>query len=475
MNLLAPITFYALVASFFNRRIALASAAGFLFFTGSPFFPSWASATYSPALFPVIFVQSLFYISLIAYRKALYTRQRKWHVAAGILLGLTFLGHTAPAVILGGIVVLFTLKQLYSLRKQRAPSAEILRVIADLVSLLGAALVISAPYLYSIVGRYHLRILNPLPNNWRWGPLDGANVVGLIAAQLVWPPTYVALIGFVRFLSSKWLYGSNLDFVRPNKGLTPPAHSETSLDAAPQLERPSGSTEKELLSLWLMVCLLLLIYSYLQPSLEALGIRAVNITPSYHFFFYLESFKSILFGLGLMAVVEFLLKRRWKLRDETTTLLALIGISLVIAYPIYLRRDFFRARDESLAAAERTDEIKAFTWIQQNTLPTDVFLATDTLGLFVVGQSGRKVVSIPPYFSNPYVNWEAREEDRQTLFALLKAGDANGFIDLATRYHVQYVIVDGTEGIANLEMRNFLRRVFSSGGVIIYQLASGEP
>jgi hypothetical protein len=202
INLLAPISFYVLVASFVNRRVALASTAAFLFLTTPFLYPSWASATYSPTLFPVIFVQTLFYLSLIVYRQAVRSGQCKWYGAAGILLGLTFLGHTAPALILGGIIVLYSLSQWFNMRKHHATRREMIQLVANLFLLLIVAIMVSLPFLYTIVGRYHLHILNPLPNNWRWGQLDGINVIGLIVTQFIWPVSYLAIIGLKRFLSS---------------------------------------------------------------------------------------------------------------------------------------------------------------------------------------------------------------------------------------------------------------------------------
>ena len=212
LNLLAPICFYALLASFFNRRVALASTAAFLFLTTPFLYPSWASATYSPNLFPVIFVQSLFYISLMVYRQAIRTGKRRWYVASGILLGLTFLGHTAPAVILGSIIVLFTLKQLFNQRQANAPRVDMLRIVINVVILLVTAIIVSTPFLYTFLGRYHLHVINPLPNNWRWGQLDGVGIVGLVATQLIWPVTYIAMLGLKQFLSTDLLYVNNKMF-----------------------------------------------------------------------------------------------------------------------------------------------------------------------------------------------------------------------------------------------------------------------
>ncbi len=187
IDLLPAVCFYILVARFVNPYVALASMACFLFFTSPPQHPTWASATYSPMLLPVIFVQAGFYLTLVVYRKAFCAHQRRYYAATGILLGLTFLGHTAPALILGGIIALFTLINVYENRKKGGLITTAFRAMRDFGILIVAALVVSAPYLYTIVGRYHLRILNPWPSNWVWPDLSVENLGRFIESQFAWP------------------------------------------------------------------------------------------------------------------------------------------------------------------------------------------------------------------------------------------------------------------------------------------------
>jgi 4-amino-4-deoxy-L-arabinose transferase-like glycosyltransferase len=83
IDLLPAICFYILVASLFNRYVALASTACFLFFTSAPSHPTWASATYTPMLLPVVFAQAPFYLTLFAYRKAILANQRRYYAGGG--------------------------------------------------------------------------------------------------------------------------------------------------------------------------------------------------------------------------------------------------------------------------------------------------------------------------------------------------------------------------------------------------------
>jgi hypothetical protein len=439
IDLLPAICFYILVTRFFNRYVALASTACFLFFTSAPSHPTWASATYSPMLLPVIFVQTGFYLTLFVYWKAICTRKRRYYAATGALLGITFLGHTAPALILGGIITLFTLTIVYQDRKQVGLAPAAIQAVTEFGILIVMALVVSAPYLYTILGRYRLRIVNPWPSNWVWAEMGVENLSSFIEAQFAWPIFFVVLFGLAYFIFSK----------------------------------VAGSVEKRLLLFWLITSLVFLAYSYFQQILGRNGVEISAITPGFHFLVYVEAFKAVMFGIGLLLMVR---AAQWVFRSlrriphlEPVALVSLTFVCLWLTAPDYVRRDYFGARDASLGFATLTDQIQAYQWIRQHTQPRDVFLSHENLALFAVGQAGRKVIAVSQFFSNPYVDWGTRNWDNEAMFDYLYAGDWQGFVQLATRYNVRYVIVDSTEERGTLDGLVFLVRMFNSGTVTIYR------
>jgi hypothetical protein len=104
LNLLAPLCFYLMVAYLFkDRLIALTSTLAFLFVT-CQYPASRACATYSPWLFTANFTQAGFFLTLALYERGLRDGRRRGFLLVGLMLGLTFLGHTAPALILGSWV-----------------------------------------------------------------------------------------------------------------------------------------------------------------------------------------------------------------------------------------------------------------------------------------------------------------------------------------------------------------------------------
>jgi hypothetical protein len=70
-------------------------------------------------------------------------------------------------------------------------------------------------------------------------------------------------------------------------------------------------------------------------------------------------------------------------------------------------------------------------------------LVRDDLGLAVIGTSGRRIVAVDRFFSNPFVNWELRSRDRDRMQQLLDQGDWREFAMLAARYRLRYVANEG--------------------------------
>ena len=91
-NLGGPIAFYAYAAVLFDPIIAFAALALCLFVEP---FPAREAGTYAPALITSSFAQGFFYLALLAWAH-LRRNARVWSaVAAGFVLGVSFLAHTA--------------------------------------------------------------------------------------------------------------------------------------------------------------------------------------------------------------------------------------------------------------------------------------------------------------------------------------------------------------------------------------------
>jgi hypothetical protein len=165
LNLLGPMLFYALGVRLVGRRAALGGLAIYLFFlVGSE--QSWLTATYSPWLFAGNFSQGLFFgtalVELWAADHPTFPRV----VLAGACIGLTFLAHTAPALILAVAAV--------ALFWRRWPALAVAGA---------AALLVASPFLASIAWHYRLHVLNPEPIRYIYDPISPRRIPGMVAGH----------------------------------------------------------------------------------------------------------------------------------------------------------------------------------------------------------------------------------------------------------------------------------------------------
>jgi hypothetical protein len=155
--MLGPILLAALVARCFGSLAGLVALTAFLY--RIPRGPTGATPFYSTLLYSGNFAQALFYLTLLAY-VGLAEKHRLRYVLTGLLLGLTFLGHAAPFLVL---LVLFLVE--FARAATRDPRTA-LKVYA---LLFGTAALAAMPLLVSSSGATS-EILNP---RRRSGPLVG--------------------------------------------------------------------------------------------------------------------------------------------------------------------------------------------------------------------------------------------------------------------------------------------------------------
>lgn len=445
LNIFSPIMFYVMVAYFFNRHVALASSAGYLFIISEENQAAY-SVTYTAYLLTVHFSQALFYGSLILFLKALRQDQLRWYIFLGIILGFMFLSHTAPTIIFVGVFLCIMAARFYKSWDENFESIEIYRLFMQIALVAGLSLIIGIPLLYTIWGKYHLDIVYDAPGSYR-ALLDLTNLDTFITSQR----TIFSAIGLVGLL-----------------GVT-----------------KRKTEERSLLLLWFGVSASLLAYDYAVQILNQLGSQLTIILPSWHFVVYLESLKVVCFGYGLWLIARFIIGLTLYLfpkiiflennilKAQKIILLIMVSGFLVARYPTYQQRDVFKfAREESKFIEDiMTDRVSAFHWVKSNTDYEDVFLSSDNhLSMFVIAQAGRKLTVAPPTFSNPYLDYESRRIDQTLMFTALMENDQITFEQIAAKYHLDFIVVS-TDIRPQIEQANppFLQSVFFQGEVRIYE------
>jgi hypothetical protein len=408
LNLLAPVTFYLLVFRLMGPPVALTSLVGFLFLVRGP---TWAVPTYSPWLFSSVFTQPFFYLTLAEYYTAI-GAERPWrYLLVGVLLGVTFLGHTGPA-----IVAVLTILAVTGYRVV-AGERKVRTHARDLVLIAGPVVLIALPFLWSIVGHYRLSIENPTPLIWRDPQLPPERW------ETLW-----------KIFSGRYVVNS---MVLLGLGAM----------IAARVRRRAGA----IVVAWLGTSLLLFIYNHfliLRPNWPAFP----PLLPAHHFLVYERAAEMVAVGVGLTLSAMGLAWLAWQAtrwvaprasfeRTRCVVYAAMIAAVVGYNYPAFLARPAFGQERETAEAAYATDELRAIVpWIRANSHPSDVFLTSDSACLSVVGPAGRKCVLAPRFFSNPYVSWDVRRDAHRAMWDALVADDCVTFQNHAYAYRVRYVM-----------------------------------
>jgi hypothetical protein len=149
LNLLSPLMFFVM-----NRRLigpwpAVAATAVFVLFNGSAM-PSDAAASYTPFSFTPGLAWAMFFGAVwLLHARADGTRFGN-ALLMGVVLGLVFLAHTVPAILLSAMVTAVVL----------ARSGLRLRALAWLACVALIELAVSMPFLMALVADYRLHIVN---------------------------------------------------------------------------------------------------------------------------------------------------------------------------------------------------------------------------------------------------------------------------------------------------------------------------
>lgn len=434
LNLLVPLAFTALVWRLAGGWVALVALVSFLFVL-PPQRPSFVTAGYSPWLLAPHFSQALFYLTLLTWMWHL-DRRDYWIAAlGGLLLGMTFLGHTAPAVLLGCIMMVT------AIAPSRRPQPDTRqRQWMALGIALAVAFAASLPFTISILFRYRLEIVNPAPTQWVW---EGAALEKLPAKLYALPHwrSLVVLAGMYGFV-----YG------------------------------PFTRRIKIAVLAWPAIAMGFLGYSYLAQWTARSGINLRQVTPGYHYVLYLIAAGHLFFGLGMVLLLEKILSgvHRWATGHPFTHARRAYAVAIcagvVAAMLIVGNYQSFRgwygfSRDRTVAQKriQQTDNFAPYHWIRGHAGSNAVFLCGDFMALFCVAPAGARAIAADPHFMNLYVPYEPRAEAREVLWKALRDGDAPVFESVASQYKLTHILAEGEqrEWVAKSAITG-LKEVFSS-------------
>jgi len=439
LNMAGPVCFFMMMMLLFGFLPAICGTAGFLFLTSGDI-PGYFSATYTPWLYPVTFVQFTFYLGIIAmyaaFRKPLVSR----FALLGLVTGLAFLGHTAPAVIL--ILQMAVLSTILLIRILKGKSE--IKIGYFMKCMLTAAVcfvVTSLPLTWIVAGKYHLHMINT--DTWEYAEpiFQIRNVLYLLKANLS-VSFFIAVFGVFALAKSKM-----------------PA----------QL--------KHILYSWLIIAMLLYCYITFSKFIRFhYGVTLPGIVPSFHFFFYIKAVQSVFFGIGVVELFRLATNfintkiSGYKITtgERNYTMLFFLIIAVVMYYPVYLKRGDFSCAPEQKNDRYHADQISVYQWLVSETAIDEVILCEEDQIGFPLLPSGRKMVSCSVDHTNPYIEFLPRQKDRDAMLAFLK-GEAAENYSLFAKYKVSYVLTNNATVYPNLD-KPFSQKVFSNETFSIHQV-----
>lgn len=417
LNLAVPVTFLAMNRALFGAGPAMAATAVLVLFNGGVMAAD-ETVGYTPWTLTPALAWPFFFLAVMALHRHVPAQRFAGAIAIGVLLGLVFLAHTVPALLLSGIAAAMVL----------ATAGPTPRALAWVAVAGGVTLLVGMPFLGPLLLDYRLHIANPVPGAWVHPLLAAPDGLGrLLALNL---PGVLAM-------ASVWHMRQHL-----------PRHA-----AFPAL------------AAWIILCIVFLVRHYACQIAPGIGdtCRVFVIAP-HHFHVYLQAAWASLIGLSLSLAYR---HGTGGLRALLATGGAIVALLGTICVPSH-QRDA-DARAEALAHPDQILDRSAYAWILRHTVPADRFVTLlppepDRMGsaAATVMAAGRVLVAPPEIHANPYVPWAPLnahrlawldalsggqvpcEPDGATTFALLPSGfevtAPSAAIAVRSAHHVLYRI-----------------------------------
>ncbi|QEC66026.1 hypothetical protein FRZ67_01410 [Panacibacter ginsenosidivorans] len=402
LNLFIPFTLFLLCAKLFDKRVAFGAAtASFFFVCGNDYGTHMSGYTY--ILLPICFTQSLFYLVLILTYRTFESLKNLYFLLLGLAAGSLFLFHSAPAFI---FCIILGLLLLFSLIKKEMSFKE---VIVKGLFFSVTFLLVASPLLYNIFIHYSFHVKNIDPTQWVYFLFRPGNGNKLIEENV---NIYlaIAVIGLIHLIRNKSF----------------------------------KQTAKRIILYWFFTAAIIFIYLYIIVILRTkYGIHLPGFVPSVDIFFYVKACESVLFGIGILAIIKWLIiKIDWRIKFNPGYLLYAVVLCLVLVrFPsYYTRKEFGRLRMLTIEKQQNSSFYNMYEWIKQNTLINDVLLCSLNEAQYPVMASGRKLIVTGIYYSNPYVSYLDRKIDCDNLLQSLQQTQHDDV--LFDKYKVNYLIIN---------------------------------
>jgi hypothetical protein len=393
LNLLAPGSFFLLSKALVGIRAATLATFAFVLLNGW-LTPPWVTATYAPWPYTPILAEALFFTTVLIIHRRIDSARYRDAVVIGVAIGLTFLAHTIPGLILIPVVTLAALIV-------QGPN------VRTLFWLMVAGMSAAAPallYLGPLIVDYRLDVLNFVPviiTERMFLPGGGRKKI-LAAMHL---PTFVALIAVATLVIRGFLDWQKISL---------------------------GPKVTAILGAWILACIIALARQFAcWPIPNGYSICDTFAVPIHHFHVYLQAAEAILIGHVVCLIYERFFKRVERLVGKESWAAVAISVVLVTAGCInFLLRPSDRDMLERVEKSMFLD-FELYQWVIANSNQGDLFV-TDLPdeehdpAAFAVFAGARRLVAAPAVQSNPFLNWEERNRRRNNYYvAAITESDAS--------------------------------------------------
>lgn len=436
LNLLVPLAFFGMarrLASGSAAAAALATAVLVLWNAARDKF--YSSGGYTPWPSGPILATAIFFGTVWLIRARV--EAARWQDAAltGACIGLAFLAHVVPAVVLTAIVTVAA----FVAQGLRARTLLWLAVVA------AVQLAVMSPYLLPVLLAYPGGTIH---SSYEWVDSLFEPVLRSMAKVIV---------------------------------VNAPGVTSALLALLFRRAMPFETLSTAILATWIGTCGAFLLRHYGCAGASALGWeqpRACHtfVVAVHHYHLYLQ-----LAWACLVGFVGWGLAHLWcRHRDGTLSApRTAVAVTLGVAVLVFGGRDFlhrgFDARSRE-AALEQPEyyfmDVGVYRWVLRNTRP-DALFAVQIEGdwrdwrspaAFSVMAAGRGLVAAPEFFSHPYVDWRARETLRQSLIGAVTRAEAEPVPCETARTGLWFVL-----GADSVVVSDRAEALFSTGYHNIYR------
>jgi hypothetical protein len=461
LNLITPLGFVFLLACLFGRAAALAGLCMVLY-GKDPANPFFVQVCYAPWLMAPLYASGLMFFTLAVYYRASKQGSLGYYIFAGCLLGITFMAHTAPAIIVGGTISLHVLAELlrsfYLSKAERKATTKkntdvkinTLSLLTQFFALLLTAFVISLPFTWNIIWHYGFHVRNVQPALFSVDFVLLENLPERLRETINWRNGF-ALVGMIELLRRR--------------------------------DRAS-----RLVLCWLLTSCLMLSQHYVwQAILLYHKVELVGFAPGHHWTIHLSAVRAALFAVGVTVTGAFMLNIIGmfekcvvgRLSGDTSLLLqnigkavgaCLAGVMLYADHPLLTRTDF-QVPQRKAYHEYHERHIPVYEWILANTPPDAVILCfEDEIAMTVVMPAARKLLFPLRIYSNLYVDPGPLSYDRRRLVDAVNEADWPDFCAECSIYPSVYMLLK--EGGYDKEGKSstcFFDEVYRAGDLVVFK------